>query len=201
MKYSLLAATLGLIISTSAVSAQDGRFPDSGTWSITAAVPDGGGNVFGIWRMFGSRLNVGLEVDYRNKEAEDKGSSAFISSNTITRDDLVIFGPSVRYYLKTTGPVAPYARASLGIQRRDIEISQINTEDSLQNQEESSTIWRLAIGADWFPTEGVAIGFFTGIVGVVTDTDIELGNNGTITRRNDNLSTFKSGIELQLFFF
>lgn len=201
MKYSLLAATLGLLISTSAVSAQDDRFPDSGTWSITASVPDGGGNLFGIWRMFGSRFNVGFEVDYRNKEIEDSGSSAFISSNTVTRDDLVVFGPSVRYYLTTDGPVAPYVRAALGFQRRDIEIAQINTEDNLQNQEESSTIWRLAIGADWFPTENVAIGFFTGLVGVVVDTNIELGNNGTITRRNDNLSTFKSGIELQLFFF
>jgi len=56
------------------------------------------------------------------------------------------------------------------------------------------------VGADWFPTENVALGFFTGIVSVDVDTDIELGNNGTIIRTNDNLSTFKSGIELQFFF-
>lgn len=201
MKSSLLAATLGLLIVAGPVAAQDSRLPDSGSWSLTAALPDGGGNLFGIWRMFGSRVNVGLEIDYRSEESTDEGSSGFISPNTVTRDDLVVFGPSVRYYLTTDGPVAPYARASLGWQRQDVEIERINSSEQLQNQQQTATIWRLAVGADWFPTDDVAIGFFTGIVGVVADTDIELGSNGTITRRNDNLSTFKSGIELQLFFF
>jgi hypothetical protein len=106
----------------------------------------------------------------------------------------------VRYYLKTEGPVAPYVRASLGIQRRDVEIEQATSGDALQHQEESSTIWRLAVGVDWFPVDGVGIGFFSGLVGVVTHTDIELGTAGTITRGQDNLSTFSSGIQLQLFF-
>lgn len=176
------------------------HFPDAGSWSIAATLPGGGGNLFGFYRTFGTRINVGFEVDYRNREATDEGTSAFVSPNTRTRDDLIIFGPSVRYYVSNSGPVAPYVRAAFGWQRRDIEVEQINSGNPLQNQQEEATIWRLAVGADWFPARNVAVGFFTGIVGLALDSDIELGSAGTITRKNDNFSTFKSGLELQLFF-
>ena len=200
MKHSIVAAALGLFLVTGSVSAQDNHFPKANSWSVTASLPDGGGNLFGVWRLIGSRINVGLEMDLRNKDLEDTGSSAFISPNTVTRDDLMVIGPVVRYYLSDSGPVAPYVRGAIGWQRRDIEIEQINSGEVVQNQQESSTIWRLAVGADWFPTESVAIGFFTGLVGVMNNTDIEVLGGGAINRKTDNISTFKSGIEFQLFF-
>lgn len=195
------ACVVALLVSVlSAGPASTQTLPDQGSWSITGSLPDGGGNTFGAWYLWRARTNLGLEVDFRSTRTEDRASSRSLGPDAINTSRRIVIGPTVKHYISVKDPVAAYLRASVGLGFLDEELIRPPAETAERDTRTRTQIYRLALGADWFPVTNVGIGVFTGIVALRDEIEIDLTNTGRVTRGTTNWSTFKSGIELQYYF-
>lgn len=187
-----------LLVAGGSLTAQ--TVPAAGSWGLTAALPDGGGNTFGLWRMIGARTNLGFEADYRYTRAEDDASTPQLGPDLVARRSRIVLGPTVKRYLRERGPVAAYVRASAAWGWSDDELERPAGGAVERDTKETTQLYRVALGADWFPFPELAIGAFTGIVAVRDDIEVQVAGVGTATRKTTTWNTFRSGIELQYYF-
>ena len=148
--------------------------------------------------MMGDRFNAGLELEYRRGDGEETLDAQVVTRGEAESSTLAI-GPSVKYYGLRSGPVSPYLRGKFQVGWTDSELTQ---NDQLLQDSESFTIQgSVAIGAEWYPVRQLALGFHTGFQYLHTTTDItDNVANLTRDRSTDTFGTFRSGIELHLFF-
>lgn len=203
MNRCLMLACALTLAGPTALKAQEGEespIPAAGSWAVTTNLPDGGGQIFGLWRRFGERINLGLEVDFRHTRTEDDVSAPQLGADVINIDSRVVVGPTLKYYLTHEGPVVAFLRSTVARSVRDIEVQSPEGDVIERDTNDKAWIVRAAVGADYFPVERVAVGFWTGVVLVKTDLDVQVVNAGTVTRDSSQWNTFTSGIELQYFF-
>ena len=150
--------------------------------------------------MAGSSTNLGFEVDFRHVKTEDRANSTQTGVDTDTRDRRFILGPSVKHYISLREPIAAYIRASAALGWQDIELVRVQGDVLERDTADKTRLFRVAIGADWFPFDGVAIGAFTGIVTVWDRVEVQVNNVGSVSQTRTTWNTFKSGIELQYYF-
>ena len=174
--------------------------PDPGSWFLTAALPDGGGNEMGIWRLLGERTGLGFEVDFRYTRTEDSATSQNLGPDAVNRRFSFVLGPTLKRYLAVGERIAPYVRASVAIGWSDEQLERPPSGQVERDTTDRIRLFRLAVGADWFPFPDVGIGIFTGLVGVRDRIDVQISEVGQVTRRSWSWNTFKSGVELQYYF-
>jgi hypothetical protein len=197
-RFLFIGACLALM--TAGEAAAQSPLPESGSWFITASLPDGGGNDAGIWRVIGAKTSLGIEIDYRYSSTTDENSTQQLGPDAINRDRRFVVGPSIKRYLRVRDRIGAYLRGSFGVGWRDIELERPRTGIIERDTKDVQEILRAAIGADWFPFDGVAIGAFTGIVGVHSTLEVQISNAGSVKRTTWTWNTFRSGIELQYYF-
>jgi hypothetical protein len=148
--------------------------------------------------MLSDRLNGGMEVEFR-RGTSDERLEANVTQDGVATTWLLNIGPSIRYYGMRTGPVSPYLRTKLSVGWSG---SDLHINDDLQRDETGFNIQgSLALGAEWYPTRQIAIGAYTGVQYLHTSADIVDNLAGVKRERStDTYGTFRSGLELQLFF-
>jgi hypothetical protein len=147
--------------------------------------------VIGYWMRMSERADLGLEIGGGiNRVNED--DRAF-------RQTSVAVGPGLKWYMATSGPLAPYAYGSIqaGYTRDEREPDSFDTT-------RYSLDGRGGIGLDWIPARGVSVGGHVGIgagyfsgsreIPSVPGTSDEYDFDGWFAR------TFASGIRVHLYF-
>lgn len=198
----LLAIGLLAAAPVSSSAQQDGRVPSDGDWSITLLLfnEDGGVN-FGLFNMITDRANLGLEVDFDFSAAESDVTTQSGQGAVDGESDnwSVAIGPSLRWYGLRDSPVSPFLRTKVSVGWGG---SSLELNDALQRERNDFTVQgSLAIGAEWYPIRWLGIAGHTGVVASRTWTDVlnNAARNDT-ELRSWNVRTFRSGVQLNLYF-
>ncbi|MEN8376056.1 MAG: hypothetical protein ABFS34_11460 [Gemmatimonadota bacterium] len=118
---------------------------------------------FGYWSMRSDRTALGLFANVAFSRSDTDRTQDEVETDRTSF--AVSLGPSLKRYVRTVGPVAPYIRGDLaaGIQRTsDDFVSPQATAESTSTAFIASAGFLL--GAEWFPLEGISVGGHTGLV-------------------------------------
>lgn len=176
---------LGLVIAlmvvtgvASRASAQEGASSNSlvaGAKSLSFELPSGGNGyadgAAGIWYMMTDNINLGVNIGL-GIDREDSGNDT-----TTTWD--VLLAPAMRYYLSTTGVVAPYIHGQANLRFFD---------DGGDDHVELGLA--AGIGVEWFPVRNFSVGGQTGL-------GIDLVRSGT--GEPVKVATFTSALTAQIY--
>lgn len=147
---ALLVATMGASIASAQESsnASGGNALTLGAKSLSFAVPNGGNGyasgAAGFWYMLAENVNLGFNVGL-GIDRVDNGTE------TTTNWDLLL-APAVRYYLSTSGVVAPYFHGQANLRFHDTDGD---------NDPELGVAG--GIGVEWFPVRNFSVGGQTGL--------------------------------------
>ena len=190
---ALLAALLcaGSARTAAAQSADTIEALTPGRRSISLSVPQGGGPVFGLWKVRNPSLNRGLLVTLggdvlRENREDDVGDATVLG---------ISLGPVARRYFNRSATIAPFVHSSAMIGGDYAK----HGDSFIRETWSLSAALGLGIGAEWFPAKRASIAGHTGITASavygrreINDEDSSLWSLG--------LRTFTSGITLQLYF-
>ena len=187
-----------VILSASALdlAAQDSPVPDKGAWALSFGLPDGGGTVAGAWLMLGGNNLIGFEIDYRKNSTDIEVANLETGADTKIDNSTLFFGPTLKHYVQGTDKVAPFIRTTAAV---GITSDETLAGGSLRNVDTFSLLFRGSVGADWFATDGISIGGFTGFVLTYLDVDSSLGTSGA-EQTTWTFATFKSNLVINFWF-
>ncbi|MBX6363011.1 MAG: hypothetical protein IRZ00_04010 [Gemmatimonadetes bacterium] len=124
--------------------------------SISLNLPDGGGAMFGIWKVHSANWNRGLLV---NASVEAAGADG-VTGNDVESFGLFV-GPAFRRYIARSGPVAPFVYT-------DLTVGGSVNRRSATGDSPAMHVWQaglgasLGLGAEWFPLRRASVAGFTG---------------------------------------
>jgi len=191
----LVSAFILLLAAAAPASAQS-PVPEKGTWSVSFALPEGGGSNFGIANLVGEQWQLGLEMNFQSSDTDLGPVGDNNAAENEIDDKNFLIGPVIKYYIGESGPVAPYLRASFGAGWNNNEVRQTNAVRVTKTTDYSS---RLAVGAEWFPVDGISIGGHTGVLLRYTRAESTINDNG-VEQITWSTNTFRSGLNLRIWF-
>lgn len=153
---SLICAVsiLALAASTASANERPNRL-DEGVWSLAVGFPGGGNSYapgyFGLWKMVGSSMNLGINVGF------DVDSTFFGLS------------PALKYYFHTNTKVLPHIFGQLDF----------SYQDGAANDVAFGLMGGL--GVDWFPVPEFSVGAYTGLALPIVSHDDSDFTIGTMT--------------------
>lgn len=189
---------LVLLLTAPSPGTAQSHVPESGTWSISLGLFDeDGGTELGLWRLFGERANVGFVVDANLDRSEDESTNLSVGAPAEVKAWSVTIAPTIKYYLLRRGPVQPYVRTRVGygFGKGWFEIN----EDRQRTDDNRLVRLSAAVGAEWFPLEGIGISGHTGWQALRTSLE-RTTDNGTVRNVTWDTGTFRSGLRIQLYF-
>lgn len=197
------AVAAALALCASAAHAQSSADPDSlfnplrkGARSLSFTAPlDGGTGEAGIWRMVDDKTNVGILVGLgaarSNLDVDDAGSIDNTQLN-------LSIGVGVRRYGNPYGQVSPYVMSAAYVFGSQQTQGPDDAEIKVRNLGVGA---RGGLGVEWFPVRRVSIAGETGarlqLNRQTVDRDDE---DDDATSTGLNLSTFTSGLSVQIYF-
>lgn len=197
----LLSSPLLIAVLALPVTAQTPpSLPTAGDWSLAGTLfTDSPNSVLGIGRMMTDRLSLGLEIDLRTSDADEKITSN--ASNVVTRGQATstdhTIGPTLKWYGTRETPVSPYVRAKVAVGWDDNEL--VVQGDQQQYQDTFTIQGSLSIGAEWYPLRYLSIGGHAGLQWLRDDVD-SAANGIVRDRSTTSWGTFRSGLEVQFYF-
>ena len=126
-----------------------------GAWSLSFALPSGGGGSVGLWTMVSRRANLGVNLGF----SFNRTTSKYVDSVSGTlRDDEVRWSirvePTVMLYQRLRPNVAPFLLGQIGA-------SYGWTGSSSPSESTRWRTWsvysRLGLGLEWFPVPAVSV--------------------------------------------
>jgi hypothetical protein len=149
-RFGLVVALMVVTGIASRASAQEGAGSNAlvvGAKSLSFALPSGGNGyasgAAGLWYMVTDNINLGMNFGL--------GIDRQGAANTVTTWD-VLLAPAMRYYLSTSGVVAPYIHGQANIRFYD------DKSDKHVNLGVAG-----GIGVEWFPVRNFSVGGQTGL--------------------------------------
>lgn len=196
---ALGGAALLLIVSATAhgLAAQDSPIPDRGARSLSFGLPDGGGTTAGAWYMLGGGNLIGFEIDYNTLSVDIDVESVQTGADTEIDNSSLLVGPTWKHYFPGSPKVAPFIRTTAAVGVTSQETLQGGT---LRDTDSFMFLFRGAVGADWFATEGISIGGFTGFVLTYIDADGSVDSNTFVEQTTWTFATFKSTLVINFWF-
>ena len=191
-----MLAFFGAAVLASPATAQKA---ESGDYSVAVTLFETNtGTVFSAGRMFTDRLHASLEFVWRTADAEDDAHNIQVGVDAQAIQTEWLFGPTVKFYGAQAGPVVPYLRGKFGFGNSRSDLSLAGTKVRKQDT------WRwegsVAIGAEWFPTEGIGLSGHTGLQYSRDYMERFNENNDLLERWTYNYGTFRSGVTLSFYF-
>lgn len=169
-------------------------------WSIALGIPNGGGSELGLWRMVGTRTNLGLQVGYRWADDEVEGDER----EQERLDWAISLSPTLQRYLFVRGSVSPFVllRAEFSVSRS--EAASVSPAGASYHQRTSRTVGaRIGLGAEWIPLPDIGIGGHTGLRFSHAWSDEQATGPGDVLEFDGSSSraaTFVSALTLRIFF-
>jgi len=185
-----------LLLLTALPATSQSPVPESGTWSLSFAFPEGGGPNFGIANLVSDDWQVGLEVNLQSSDTDVGPVGDNRAAQSEVDDKSFLIGPVIKRYVGARESVAPYLRASFGASWDSNEVNQTNGTRVTENTSYSS---RLAVGAEWFPLEGISIGGHTGVVLRYNRAENTVNDAG-IEQITWSVNTFRSEVNFRIWF-
>lgn len=177
-----------------------GGVPSDGDWSVMINVfqPTEATN-FGIFRMFGDRMNLGMEVDLDYAEGEQTVRQGDTEVHVDVNSWVVVVGPSLRWYGNRVGPVSPYLRTTASVGWGGAETFVNGNEQ--RNDDEFILDATLGIGAEWYPLRWLGIAGHTGFRWTRIDSTSPPDRNDTeVAATEQFFSSFRSGLVASFYF-
>jgi hypothetical protein len=191
-----IAALAIAAVGAPALTAQESPVPEKGTWTIGFVLPDGGGTSMGGWRMVSDRVLLGLEVDFQSSDSDTEPTEGALAASSEFDEKNFTLGPRLKLYLGHKGPVASYLRFGGGIGWSSDQQLSTNT---IREQTTYQLFLRNSVGADWFPTEGISIGGYTGFQLTYFSARNVIDELG-ITQETWAIATFRSQLGINFWF-
>ena len=191
-----LASALLLLAAAAVPASAQSPVPDDADWSVSFALPEGGGSNFGLARMVGDLWQFGLEIGFESSDTDLGPVGNNGAAENEVDDKSFLIGPVIKRYIGVSGPVAPYLRASFGAGWTNNEVRQTNAVRVAKTRNFSS---RLAVGAEWFPVEGISIGGHTGVLLQYIRAENTVNEAG-VEQITWSTNTFRSGLNLRIWF-
>jgi hypothetical protein len=171
--------SVGFVLGISAAAhAQSPTALQQGRTSIAFTLPNSGGEDIGLWKFTNDRTNVGLDLGFGYASIHDAGSTASAHQWHLNA------GPAIKKYFNATTHVAPFGR--FGVSGGYFHAP----------SEHHVTVGAQAgLGADWFPTDQISIGGYTGL-----QANLNRVQQSGRTRNNWDAGTFLSALTLHIYF-
>lgn len=147
--------------------------------------------------MLGGGNLIGFEIDYNTTSIDIEVVSLQTGADTKIENSALIFGPTWKHYFRGSPKVAPFIRTTAAVGVTSQETLQ---GDSLRDTDSLMFLFRGAVGADWFATEGISIGGFTGFVLTYIDADVAITGNDLVDQTTWTFATFKSSLVINFWF-
>ncbi len=176
----------------------------AGAWSLSFSLPSGGGASLGVWKLIGSRTNLGLDIGLRTVSTSDRQRlddgtpmQEFNSSSVG-----IAIEPSIRQYIATYRTLAPYIHGNLLFSYSSLDAETVSQQATTERTTYEYGIG-VGIGVEWAPLERFSIGGHTGVRFSYQDRNsVDASPVGTRLQSGSatTFDTFVSSLVVQLYF-